>query len=177
MSVISWCHYCFSWLNSHPPPDGRQAAFFLVHLLPQQLPWDRNSGHLQVFPPYFSRLCLFGVYLFFAHFPGRNIQTFPHIPTVVLFPTAVAVTSTPVNASCGAGFSWLHLHTSDCIAPEQTTWRAQKFSHLSRTAIMMHCPYPWLSESFCWSHLPNCANTVVLISAAWALVERENKPR
>ena len=55
--------------------------------------------------------------------------------------------SAAVNASCGAGFSWLHLWTSGCIAPEETPHRALKFSHLSRTGSTILSTRPGLSST------------------------------
>lgn len=52
-----------------------------------------------------------------------------------------------VNASCGAGFSRLHVWTSSCIAPEQTPRGALKFSHLSRMGSTILSTRPGLSST------------------------------
>lgn len=94
-----------------------------------------------------SWIGVFGCWTWFLSiFQEGTYRPFLTVLLQYFFLLLLLLVSTPVNASCGAGFSWLHLWTSDGIATEQTTWRAPKFSHLSRTASIIHSPHAGLSS-------------------------------
>lgn len=180
MSVISCCHHCFTWLKQ--PPSSRQYRGWPLPgpSVATTAPLRQQFRSPPSFPSSLYQTVLvlwidvFGwwtgwsscVYLFFAHFLGKNIQTFPHSLTAVLFPAAVSINSWKCKLWCWlltASPLQLRLYcpwADNLESPKTLPFKQDSKCHPSPSSMAV---IKSSSEPLFWSHLPIFLFVIVLV--------------